>query len=160
MIRTVAPAQFQDLLNLWANKETRADVREELKSNDIHIAAFRHYLELEPADDVDILGKIGFDLPIIPMRHDRVTHFWDRNDAWLRGLVGNDGQTVKVEFWETALDHYALYGIDDLEKGETYAAPQFVQRFGNFTKFLPEYGGPSRLRSHLEEVKQHLYVAN
>ena len=159
-IRKVAPAQFQDLLNFWANKETRADVREELKSNDIHIAAFRHYLELEPADDVDILGKIGFDLPLIPMRHDRVTHFWDRNDSWLRGLVGNDSQTVKIEFWETALDHYALYGIDDLEKGETYAAPQFVQRFGNFARFLPEYGGPSRLRSHLEEVKQHLYVAN
>jgi type I restriction enzyme R subunit len=87
---------------LWADRQTRNDVREELKSNDIHIAAF----------------------------------------------------------WETALDHYALYSIDDLERGETYSAPQFVQRFGSFARFLPIYGGGQKLRGDLEQVKRHLYVAN
>jgi type I restriction enzyme R subunit len=160
VIRRISPTNLQDLLNLWVPRETRNDVREELKSNDIHIAAFRHYFDLDAADDVDIIAKVGFDLPTIPMRHDRVTHFWDRNEAWLRGLVGDSQQNLKMGFWETALDHYALYSIDDLEKGETYSAPQFTHRLGNFARFLPAYGGAGRLRADLEGVKGHLYVAN
>ncbi len=60
---------------------------------------------------------------------------------WLRGLVGNTEENLKMGFWETALDHYALYSIDDLEKGETYSAPQFTHRVGSFARFLPAYGG-------------------
>jgi type I restriction enzyme, R subunit len=160
VIRRISPANLQELLNLWAPRDTRNDVREELKSNDIHIAAFRHYFDLDAADDVDILAKVGFDLPTVPMRHDRVTHFWDRNEAWLRGLVGNAEENLKMGFWETALDHYALYSIDDLEKGETYSAPQFTHRLGSFARFLPAYGGAAKLRTDLEQVKSHLYVAN
>lgn len=160
VIRKISPNDLQTLLDLWADKQTRSDVREELKSNDIHIAAFRHYFELDAADDVDILGKVGFSLPTIPMRHDRVTRFWDRNDGWLRSIVGTDNEEVKMGFWETALDHYALYSIDDLERGETYSAPQFVSRLGNFSRFLPLYGGGQKLRADLEQVKRHLYVAN
>jgi type I restriction enzyme R subunit len=160
VIRRISPNDLQTLLDLWADKQTRSDVREELKSNDIHIAAFRHYFELDAADDVDILGKVGFSLPTIPMRHDRVTRFWDRNDGWLRSIVGTDSEEVKLGFWETALDHYALYSIDDLERGETYSAPQFVSRLGSFSRFLPLYGGGQKLRGDLEQVKRHLYVAN
>lgn len=159
VIRRISPADIQTLLDLWADRETRQDVREELKSNDIHVAAFRHYYHLDAADDVDILGKVGFDLPQIPMRHDRVTHFWDHNEPWLRGLVGSEEEENKLRFWETALDHYALYSIDDLEQGQTYNAPQFVQRFGSFAHFLPTYGGGAKLRADLEQVKRHLYVA-
>jgi type I restriction enzyme R subunit len=160
VIRKISPSDLQTLLNLWADRQTRQDVREELKSNDIHVAAFRHYYDLDAADDVDILGKIGFDLPQIPMRHDRVTHFWDRNESWLRSILGSDTDEQKVRFWETALDHYALYSIDDLERGETYNAPQFLHRFGSFARFLPIYGGGQQLRADLEQVKRHLYVAN
>ncbi|MBE0542235.1 MAG: DEAD/DEAH box helicase family protein [Verrucomicrobia bacterium] len=160
VIRKISPNDLQSLLDLWADKQTRSDVREELKSNDIHIAAFRHYFELDAADDVDILGKVGFTLPSIPMRHDRVTRFWDRNDGWLRSIVGTSDEELKMGFWETALDHYALYSIDDLERGETYSAPQFAQRFGSFARFLPVYGGGQKLRGDLEQVKHHLYVAH
>jgi type I restriction enzyme R subunit len=160
VIRKISPTDLQTLLNLWADRDTRNDVREELKSNDIHVAAFRHYFDLDAADDVDILGKVGFNLPTIPMRHERVTHFWDRNDGWLRSIVGNSNTTEKMNFWETALDHYALYSIDDLERGETYSAPQFTQRFGGFARFLPIYGGGQKLRADLEQVKHHLYVAS
>src|SRR3954471_8502897 len=65
---------------------------------------------------------------------------------------------LKMPFWETALDHYTLFGIDDLEQGSTYSAPQFVARFGGFSSLLGRYGGPAVLRSDLEEVKRHLYV--
>jgi len=160
IIRKISPNDLQTLLDLWADKQTRQDVREELKSNDIHVAAFRHYYHLDTADDVDILGKVGFDLLQIPMRHDRVTRFWERDEAWLRSLVGNDAPEQKVAFWETALDHYALYSIDDLERGETYNAPQFVHRFGSFAHFLPIYGGGHKLRADLDQVKRHLYVAS
>jgi type I restriction enzyme R subunit len=160
VIRKISPSNLQSLLDLWADRQTRQDVREELKSNDVHVAAFRHYYDLNAADDVDILGKIGFDLPQIPMRHDRVTHFWDRNEPWLRSILGSEAEEQKVRFWETALDHYALYSIDDLERGETYNAPQFAHRFGSFARFLPIYGGGQKLRADLEEVKRHLYVAN
>lgn len=160
IIRKISPSNLQTLLDLWADRRTRQDVREELKSNDIHVAAFRHYYQLDAADDVDILGKVGFDLPEIPMRHNRVTHFWDRNEPWLRSIVGNEAEERKLQFWETALDHYALYSIDDLERGETYNAPQFAHRFGSFARFLPIYGGGQKLRDDLEKVKRHLYVTN
>jgi type I restriction enzyme R subunit len=160
VIRKISPTDLQTLLDLWADRETRSDVREELKSNDIHVAAFRHYFDLDAADDVDILGKVGFTLPTVPMRHERVTRFWDRNDGWLGSLLGSSDQELKLSFWETALDHYALYSIDDLERGETYSAPQFVQRFGSFSRFLPIYGGGQKLRGDLEQVKRHLYVAH
>lgn len=159
VIRKISPTDLQTLLNLWADRQTRNDVREELKSNDIHVAAFRHYFDLDAADDVDILGKVGFTLPIIPMRHNRVTRFWDRNDGWLKSIIGASDGDMKMAFWETSLDHYALYSIDDLERGDTYSAPQFTQRFGSFARFLPLYGGAQKLRSDLEQVKRHLYVA-
>jgi EcoEI R protein C-terminal. len=65
---------------------------------------------------------------------------------------------VRLPFWEACLDHYALFGIDDLERGQTYSAPQFVERFGSFVSFARRYGGPLRMRADLDAVKQHLYV--
>jgi type I restriction enzyme R subunit len=157
VIRKISPADVQTLLDLWIDKNTRRDLRIELKDNDIHVAAFRKYFDLDAADDVDILSKVGFDLVRVPMRTDRVVRFWDAEQPWLVQLVGNQSP-VKVQFWETCLDHYALYGIDDLEQGQTYSAPQFVERFGNFSQLLGQYGGGPRLRIDLEEVKRHLYV--
>src|SRR5207253_3085421 len=49
VIRKISPANLQELLNLWAPRDTRNDVREELKSNDVHVAAFRHYFDLNAA---------------------------------------------------------------------------------------------------------------
>jgi type I restriction enzyme R subunit len=173
------------LLRLWINRQTRNDLRTELRDHDIHIAAFRHYFDLEAADDVDILAKVGFTLAQVPLRHERVVRFWRDEEDWLRELVGIEGRkdtvaeseaevmyplaadpndsfivtpSFKVDFWETCLDHYALYGIDDLERGQTYSAPQFTERFGSFSHLLQRYGSTQMLRSDLEEVKQHLYV--
>jgi type I restriction enzyme R subunit len=157
VIRKISPVDVQTLLDLWIDKSTRKDLRMELKDNDIHVAAFRKYFDLDAADDVDILSKVGFDLVRVPMRTDRVVRFWDAEQPWLFQLVGNQSP-VKVQFWETCLDHYALYGIDDLEQGQTYSAPQFVERFGNFSQLLGQYGGGPKLRTDLEEVKRHLYV--
>ena len=157
VIRKISPADVQTLLDLWIDRSTRKDLRMELKDNDIHIAAFRKYFDLDAADDVDILSKVGFDLVRVPTRTDRVVRFWDAEQPWLVQLVGNQNP-VKAQFWETCLDHYALYGIDDLEQGQTYSAPQFVERFGNFSQLLGQYGGGPKLRTDLEEVKRHLYV--
>ncbi len=157
VIRKISPVDVQTLLDLWIDKSTRKDLRMELKDNDIHVAAFRKYFDLDAADDVDIISKVGFDLVRVPMRTDRVVRFWDAEQPWLAQLVGSQSP-VKVQFWETCLDHYALYGIDDLEQGQTYSAPQFVERFGSFSQLLGQYGGGPKLRTDLEEVKRHLYV--
>ena len=66
---------------------------------------------------------------------------------------------TRMRFWETSLDHYSLFGIDDLERGQTYSAPQFVEQFGSFRNLLSRYGGADALRNDLESVKQHLYVS-
>ncbi|MFZ0866775.1 MAG: DEAD/DEAH box helicase family protein [Candidatus Sulfotelmatobacter sp.] len=157
VIRSISPEDIRALLNLWIDRKTRSDLRAELKDRDVHIAAFRKYLDLDGADDVDILAKIGFDLVQVPMRSDRVVRFWDAERPWLSSVVGN-GDVLKFDFWETALDHYGLYGIDDLEQGGTYSAPQFAQRFGSFSQLLAQYGGGPKLREDLENVKRHLYV--
>ena len=133
---------------------------------------------------VDVLAKIGFELTQVPTRRDRVARFWDQDIEWYEShfgmylpkladsnfAIGNldfnmaaepDKQTEekwKIDFWRTALDHYSLFGIDDLEQARTYSAPQFVDEFGSFQSLSKRYGGAPRLKSDLEEVKQHLYT--
>ncbi len=180
IIRGIASADIDELLKIWIDKTTRNDLRAELKDQDIYIAAFRHYFQLEAADDVDILSKVGFDLPRIPSRYDRVIRFWDHEENWLRELMlgqhtgakngyllaaeeeggyrNIQGKPVKLRFWETCLDHYASYGIDDLEKGSTYSAPQFVEQFGRFSSLVKKYGDMDMLKSDFVSVKQRLYV--
>ena len=53
----------------------------------------------------------------------------------------DDADRFKTRFWQTSLDHYGLYGIDDLEKGATYSAPQFAIRFGSFGSLLSRATG-------------------
>jgi type I restriction enzyme R subunit len=180
VIRDISSATMDELLKIWIDKNTRNDLRAELRDQDIHIAAFRHYFQLDATDDVDILSKVGFDLPRVPARHDRVIRFWNNEENWLKSRIsdltsdrnggylmvaentqpyGNEpDKPVKLKFWETCLDHYSLFGIDDLEQGSTYSAPQFVEQFGSFSTMLQKYGGADMLRSDLESVKQHLYV--
>ncbi len=162
IIRGIAPASLSDLLKIWIDKNTRRDLRAELKDRDVHVAAFRHFLGLDATDDVDILAKVGFDLVRVPSRHDRVTRFWDQDDAWLLARLREQAleaeKRVKAQFWQTSLDHYALYGIDDLEQGSTYSAPQFTNQFGSFSSLLQRYGGPTALKDDLEAVKEHLYI--
>jgi type I restriction enzyme R subunit len=162
VIRSVATTDLDQLLKIWIDKNARRDLRNELKDRDIHIAAFRHFYEMDSTDDVDILAKVGFDLVHVPERRDRVVRFWDNDSNWLFGQVGEaslpDENRIKTRFWQTSLDHYSLFGIDDLEQGTTYSAPQFVEQFGSFSTLLGRYGGPALLKADLEEVKRHLYV--
>ena len=162
LIRSITSATIEDLLKIWIDKDTRAELRAALTDQDVYVAAFRHFYDLKDADDVDILSKVGYDLVRVPMRHDRVVRFWDHDSAWLQNLTGetaaNDERTPKTNFWRTGLDHYALFGIDDLEQGSTYSAPQFINQFGSFSGFLTRYGGVDALRSDLDAVKHHLYV--
>ncbi len=183
-IQSVSTRSLDDLLAIWIDSKSRQELREELRDHDIYPAAFRHYLDLPETDDVDILAKVGFELPRVPTRPQRVDHFWDIDEAWLHGrlslrpaplsgiLTGpvgagpaiaadrsaGDADSIKLDFWRTSLDHYALFGIDELEQARTYGAPQFVERFGSFQTLTREYGGAQLLRSDLEAVKQHLYV--
>lgn len=162
IIRSISTSSIEELLKLWIDSRTRNDVRGELKDRDIHIAAFRHYFDLDTTDDVDILAKVGFDLLRVPERRDRVARIWSQDEEWMRNQLiqqaSAENGELKLNFWQTCLDHYTLYGIDDLEHGQTYSAPQFVSRFGNFSNLLRAYGGAERLKGDLTEVKRHLYV--
>ncbi|MEH2365756.1 DEAD/DEAH box helicase family protein [Nostoc sp.] len=162
IIRSLSSATLDDLLEIWIDQSSRKELYEELKDRDIYIAAFQHYLDLDHTDGVDILAKVGFDLVRVPTRHDRVVRFWDQEENWLLNQVDEhripEEERLKSSFWQASLDHYALFGIDDLERGATYSAPQFVALFGNFSSMLKRYGGAPALRSDLEAVKHHLYV--
>ena len=98
----------------------------------------------------------------MPNRADRANRLWDQDQIWLVNQLGEDalpeGQRFKTHVWQTALDHYRLFGIDDLEQARTYTAPQFAEQFGSFTTMTQRYGGPALLKTDLELVKQHLYV--
>jgi type I restriction enzyme R subunit len=69
-----------------------------------------------------------------------------------------EADRFKLRVWQTGLDHYRLFGIDDLEQARTYATPQFSEQFGSFTTLTRRYGGPAVLKANLEAIKQHLYV--
>jgi type I restriction enzyme, R subunit len=175
VVRSIATADIEELLRLWIDKKTRKEIRDELKDRDVYVQALRHYFELDEADDVDILAKVGFDLKTVPMRRDRKTRlvevplrfdnktnlFVPDRDSILDELIRDIDEAktdLRRRFWRTSLDHYSLYGIDDLERGETYNAPQFARQFGNFTNLLQEYGGAGKLKDDLENVKRQLYV--
>ncbi|WP_291315670.1 DEAD/DEAH box helicase family protein [Desulfuromonas sp.] len=168
-IQSITTKNLDELLGIWIDKNGRQDLREELRDHDIYPSAFRHYLDLPNTDDVDILAKIGFDLVRVPTRHQRVDRIWDEDIQWLDSELGIvvpgrdadrfDGNHLKYNFWQTALDHYGLYGIDDLEKARTYGAPQFAEQFGSFQNLTAKYGGAPQLKADLEAVKKHLYVS-
>ena len=186
LILNVSTGRLDELLAIWIDKRTRQELREELRDHDVYPSAFRHYLDLPHTDDVDILAKVGFELVRVPTRPQRVDRFWQAEENWLGSQLGvapartaavipfpapgaasiaadSTGSSPvvdspKILFWQIALDHYALFGIDDLEQARTYGAPQFVERFGSFQSLTRSYGGAQLLRTDLEEVKQHLYV--
>lgn len=186
LILDISTKSLDELLAIWIDKKSRHELREELRDNDIYPSAFRHYLDLPDTDDVDILAKIGFQLARVPTRPQRVGRFWDAEMAWLVSQLNaassksaeiisfptpaplskvaetqspyQASDSFKANFWQTALDHYALFGIDDLEQARTYSAPQFVEQFGSFQTLTRRYGGAQLLRTDLEAVKQHLYV--
>lgn len=153
---------LDELLRIWIDKSSRHELREALRDRDIYPSAFRHYLDLPDTDDVDILAKIGFQLPRVPTRADRTNRLWDEDQIWLLDQIGekdiDEEQRFRTRFWHTALDHYRLFGIDDLEQARTYGAPQFAEQFGSFNTLSTRYGGPALLKSDLEQVKRHLYV--
>jgi len=92
VIRSISMASIDELLKLWIDRNTRNDLRGELKDRDIHVAAFRHYFDLDSTDDVDILAKVGFDLPRVPARLDRVSRIWNQDEAWLRGQIARQAE--------------------------------------------------------------------
>lgn len=161
-ILDVSHQTHDELLRIWIDQASRKELREALRDRDIYPAAFRHYLDLPEADDVDILAKIGFQLPRIPTRTDRANRLWDEDQAWLLDRLGEtavpEADRFKTHVWQTALDHYRLFGIDDLELGRTYNAPHFAAQFGSFSALSRRYGGPELLKADLEVVKQHIYV--
>jgi type I restriction enzyme R subunit len=161
-ILDVSHKGVDELLRIWIDKASRQDLREGLRDRDIYPSAFRHYLDLPDADDVDILAKIGFQLPRIPNRADRADRLWDEDQTWLINHLGEaalpEEQRFKTHVWQTALDHYRLFGIDDLEQARTYGAPQFVEQYGSFTALTNKYGGPALLKADLEIVKTRIYV--
>ncbi|AGW91769.1 hypothetical protein N234_17185 [Ralstonia pickettii DTP0602] len=161
-ILDVSHKGMDELLRIWIDKGSRQELREALHDRDIYPSAFRHYLDLPDADDVDILAKIGFQLPRVPNRADRANRLWDEDQIWLLDHLGEaalaESQRFKTHLWQTALDHYRLFGIDDLEQARTYSAPQFAEQFGSFATLTQRYGGPALLKADLELVKKHLYV--
>jgi len=161
-ILDVSHKGLDELLSIWIDKNSRQDLREAMRDRDIYPSAFRHYLDLPDTDDVDILAKIGFQMPRVPTRNDRANRLWDEDQSWLLEQLGEkdvpEDSRIKSHFWLTALDHYRLFGVDDLEQARTYSAPQFVEQFGSFTNLTSRYGGPTLLKADLERVKQHLYV--
>jgi type I restriction enzyme R subunit len=162
-ILDVSHKGMDELLRIWIDKGSRQELREALRDRDIYPSAFRHYLDLPDADDVDVLAKIGFQLPRVPNRADRANRLWDEDQIWLLNQMGEaalpESQRFKTHLWQTALDHYRLFGIDDLEQARTYGAPQFAEQFGSFTTLTKRYGGPALLKADLELVKQRLYVS-
>ncbi|MDD3813123.1 MAG: type I restriction-modification enzyme R subunit C-terminal domain-containing protein [Desulfocapsaceae bacterium] len=161
-ILDVSTKSIDELLAIWIDKNSRKELREELRDHDIYPSAFRHYLDLPKTDDVDILAKIGFNLVRVPSRDDRATRLLVEDELWLLNQLGEKAispdDRIKLRFWDTALDHYRLFGIDDLEQARTYSAPQFVEQFGSFQTLTSRYGGPQLLKNDLEAVKRHLYI--
>ncbi|WP_345318585.1 type I restriction-modification enzyme R subunit C-terminal domain-containing protein [Novipirellula rosea] len=164
-IRNLSKNSRQHLLKIWASRDQRSRFIEELGGQTL-IETLTHRLGMHGVDDVDVLAKVGFGVEDVATRKDRVRQFWGFEGTWLRKKLelkensfesdGNAG-SWKLAFWRVALDHYSLYGIDALERGNTYQLPPFVGQFGSFQTLTSKYGGPKKLRADLEAIKEKIY---
>jgi type I restriction enzyme R subunit len=160
-ILDVSHKGLDELLRIWIDKSSRHELREALRDRDIYPSAFRHYLDLPDTDDVDILAKIGFQLPRVPTALIGPTGcgMKTRSGCLTRSAkrICPKNDASKPRFWQTALDHYRLFGIDDLEQARTYGAPQFAEQFGSFTTLYPlRRPGAAEVRPRTGQA--HLYV--
>ena len=87
---------------------------------------------------MDILAKIGFELIRVPTRNDRAIRLWEQDQDWLLTHLGEkaaaEQDRFKSKFWLTALDHYRLFGIDDLEQAKLTALPSSLSNSGAFSR--------------------------
>lgn len=161
-IRETVHDRLDELMGLWVERDQRDEIRRALLEREVFIPALRHVHQLDRHDDVDVLAKVGFDLPRVPTRSDRVMRFWDEERDWFaREIEDRDpalDPSFRARFWDVCMEHYTRFCIDDLEEGRTYKAPHFNLRFGSFVQLANQYGGPERLRDDLSAVKRHLYV--
>lgn len=159
-IQAFVNKDVNQLLDIWIDKSTRQELRERLIDKNILPAVFQDCQDLWATDDVDILAKIGFDLLRVPTRRQRVDRLWEDDLESLKQSVDREsGIDMIFEFWRAALDHYVLFGIDQLEQARTYTSPEFAVRFGSFQRLTSDYGSVQELKDDLEVVKKHLYVA-
>lgn len=109
LVRSLIGGSPAELLDIWVDRRAREAARAALGEHDIHIPAFRVFMDLTDADDVDILTKVAFDPPRVPARRDRVDRLWQAEEPWLLDLVDeravDPAEQWKRTFWETALDH-------------------------------------------------------
>ncbi len=165
-IRALCNNSLDQLYMIWVSRNERQNFSNRIGGADL-IEKLRHRLGLHGVDDPDVLAKVGFRLGDVPTRKDRVDHFWGFEGPWLRKILGlreysfeNDGQegSWKLAFWRVTLDHYSLYGVDQLERGHTFQLLKFVSQFGSFQTLTLKYGGPKELRADLEAVKEKIYT--
>jgi type I restriction enzyme, R subunit len=166
-IRALCSNNLAQLYLIWASQDDRSKFRDALGDQLQSIEALRRRSAMSGVDDVDVLAKVGFGLEEVPTRKDRVRIFWNEEGPWLQSRLGlkpdstaddEEMDSWKLTFWTVTLDHYSLYGIDQLERGRTYQLPQFVGKFGSFHTLTSQYGGPKQLRADLEAVKKKMYV--
>jgi type I restriction enzyme R subunit len=165
-IRDLSKNSLPQLLKIWASRDKRSRFIEELGGQTL-IEKLTNRLGMHGVDDADVLAKVGFGLEDVATRKDRVRQFWGFEGPWLRKRLelkentfesdGNAG-SWKLAFWRVTLDHYSLYGIDRLERGQTYQFPPFVGQFGSFQTLTSKYGGPKKLRADLEAIKEKIYA--
>ena len=162
-ILDVSHKGMDELLRIWIDKGSRHELREALRDRDIYPSAFRHYLELPDADDVDILAKIGFQLPRVPNRADRANRLWDEDQSLAAQPSGRSGYARRVSAsrpmcgkprWTTT----ACSASTTSNKPAPIARRNLPTQFGSFTTLTQRYGGPALLKADLELVKKHLYV--
>jgi len=166
-IRGFSQDDIGHLFKSWISREQRSQLRSAIGTQMQTFNNIQRQPEMSGVDEVDVLAKVVFGLEDVPTRKDRVINFWKKEGSWIRTRLGlqhdsneDDGQpgSWKLAFWRVALDHFSLYGIDQLEHGRTYQLPQFVGQFGSFQTLTSKYGGPKQLRADLESVKEKMYV--
>lgn len=166
-IRALCSNNLAQLYLIWASQDDRSKFRDALGNQMRSIETLRRRSAMSGVDDVDVLAKVGFGLDDVATRKDRVRNFWNEEGSWFKSRLGiqpdsteDDGHadSWKLAFWVTTLDHYSLFGIDQLEQGHTYQLPQFVSQFGSFQTLTSKYGGPKLLRADLEAVKEKIYA--
>lgn len=161
-IRDTVSVRLDTLMDIWVERARRDEVRRALHEREVYLPALRLANQLHRHDDVDVLAKVGFDLSRVPTRDERVVRFWDEERRWFADRIEDQDPptdaSFRARFWDVCMEHYARFGIDDLEVGATYKSSHFQLRFGSFARIVRAYGGAERLRDDLTAVKQHLYV--
>jgi type I restriction enzyme R subunit len=140
------------LRGAWRHREGRADIADRLAARGISLEEAADRLGLADMDALDLLVHVAWNGPAIT-RGDRTRRLRIEHRAFLEAFVPEARAVL-----DDLLDKYTEYGIAELDDLRVLEVPP-LDRHGTVVDIASRFGGGSKLRAAIDELRGLLYAA-